>query len=78
MWQRSSFKHYASDWNVVGTNRDEVGGLSEYAHTCSHIMALRSTPAQSLTEMSTRHLPRGKGLPMSLVDNFIAICEPTV
>jgi hypothetical protein len=39
-------------------------------------MALGST--QPLTEMSTRNVPRGKGLPASKADNLIAICEPIV
>jgi hypothetical protein len=39
-------------------------------------MALGST--QTLTEMSTRNLPGGKGRPASEADNLIAICEPIV
>jgi hypothetical protein len=41
-------------------------------------MSLGST--QSLTEMSTRNLPRegGKGRPARKADNLIAICEPIV
>jgi hypothetical protein len=35
-------------------------------------MAVGST--QSLTEMSTRNLPGGKGLPAHEADNFTAIC----
>jgi hypothetical protein len=31
---------------------------------------------QSLTEMSTRNLPGGKGRPERRADKFIAICEP--
>jgi hypothetical protein len=34
--------------------------------------ALEST--ERLTEMSTRNLPRGKGLPASKADNLNAIC----
>jgi hypothetical protein len=37
-------------------------------------MALWST--QPLTEMSTRNLPGGKGLPARKADRFTAICEP--
>jgi hypothetical protein len=33
---------------------------------------------QPLTEMSTRNLPRGKGLPARKADNIVAICEPIV
>jgi hypothetical protein len=39
-------------------------------------MALEST--QPLTEVSTRNLPGGKGLPVPKADNLSAICEPTV
>jgi hypothetical protein len=42
----------------------------------SRTMTLRS--AQPLTEMSTRILPLGKGLPAREADNFTAICQPTV
>jgi hypothetical protein len=36
------------------------------------------TVPQPLTEMSTRNLPRGKGLPACKADNLTAICELTV
>jgi hypothetical protein len=39
-------------------------------------IALGST--QTLTEMSTRNLPGGKGRPARKADNLTAICEPTV
>jgi hypothetical protein len=39
-------------------------------------MALRST--QTLTEMSTRDVPGGKGRPARKADNLIAICEPII
>jgi hypothetical protein len=39
-------------------------------------MALGST--QRLTEMSTRNLPGGKGLPVRKADNLNAICESIV
>jgi hypothetical protein len=39
-------------------------------------MALGST--QPLTEMITRNLPGGKGLPTRKADNLTAICEPIV
>jgi hypothetical protein len=35
-------------------------------------------PAQSLTEMTTRNLPKGKERPARKADNLIAICEPIV
>jgi hypothetical protein len=34
--------------------------------------------SQSLTEMSTRNLPGGRGQPAREADNFTAICEPIV
>jgi hypothetical protein len=37
-------------------------------------MVLTST--QPLTEMNTRHLPGGKGLPERKDRNLTAICEP--
>jgi hypothetical protein len=40
----------------------------------SRTMALGST--KSLTEMSTRNLPGGKGRPARKADNITAICEP--
>jgi hypothetical protein len=39
-------------------------------------MALGST--QSLTEMSTRNIPGGKGRPARTAVNHIAICEPII
>jgi hypothetical protein len=42
----------------------------------SRTMALEST--QSLTEISTRNLSRGKGRPECKADNLTAICEPIV
>jgi hypothetical protein len=42
----------------------------------SRIMALGST--HTLTEMSTRNLPGGKGRPARKANNLTAICEPIV
>jgi hypothetical protein len=42
----------------------------------SCIMALGST--ESLTEMSTANLPKGKGQPASKADTLTAMCEPIV
>jgi hypothetical protein len=39
-------------------------------------MALGST--QSLTEMSTRDLPEGKGRPALKADELTEVCEPIV
>jgi hypothetical protein len=42
----------------------------------SRTMALESTPP--LTEISTRNLPVGKGLPTRKADKLTVICEPNV
>jgi hypothetical protein len=42
----------------------------------SRIMALGST--QTLTEMSTRNVPGGKGRPVRMAGNLTIICEPIV
>jgi hypothetical protein len=39
-------------------------------------MAVGST--QSITEMSTRNLPGGKGQPARKADNLTTVCEPIV
>jgi hypothetical protein len=51
-------------------------GSNVLKNPSSRTMALGST--QSLTEMSTRNLPGGKGRPVSKADILTAICEPTV
>jgi hypothetical protein len=51
--------HYATSVKVAGSIPDEVIGLFGWPNPSSRTMALRST--QPLTEMSTRHLPGGKG-----------------
>jgi hypothetical protein len=61
--------------SVAGLNLDEVD-IFNLPNPSSRTMALRST--QSLTEMSTRNLPGGKGLQGRKADNFTAICEPIV
>jgi hypothetical protein len=54
---------------------DEVGILN-LSNSSSRIMALGST--QSLSKMSTRNLPGGKGWLMGTADNLAAICVPNV
>jgi hypothetical protein len=49
---------------VTGSNPDEVIGFFSWPNPSSRIMALGST--QSLTEMSIRNLPEGKGLPVNV------------
>jgi hypothetical protein len=51
-------------------------GFLNLPNPSSSTMALGST--QPLTEMSTRNVPGGKGLPAHKADNLTAICEPTV
>jgi hypothetical protein len=41
-------------------------------------LILPAALTQSLTEMSTRNLPGGKGQLAREADNLTAICEPTV
>jgi hypothetical protein len=60
----------------VGSSTDEVIFFFNLPNPSSRNMALGST--QSVTEMSTRNLPRGKGRPARMTDNLTAICEPTV
>jgi hypothetical protein len=45
-------------------------------HRSSRTMAVGST--QPLTEMSTKNLIGGKGLPAREADNLTAICEPII
>jgi hypothetical protein len=58
----------------VGSNPDEVIGFFFFIlpNPSSLTMALGST--QSLTEMSTRNFPGGKGRPVRKADNLAAIC----
>jgi hypothetical protein len=54
----------------------EFIGFFNWPDPSSRTMALGST--ESLTEMSTRNLPGGKGRPAREADNLTAICEPIV
>jgi hypothetical protein len=60
---------------VTGSSPDAVDFFN-LPNTSSRTMALGST--QPLTEMSTRNHPASKGRPARKVDNFTAICEPSV
>jgi hypothetical protein len=73
----------AADWGttlqareVAGSIPDDVIGLFNWSNPSSRTMALGST--QTLTEMSTRNLPEGKGRQTRNADNLTAICEPIV
>jgi hypothetical protein len=67
--------HYATSRKVAGSNPDAVDFFN-WLNPSSRTMALGST--QSLTEMSPRNLPGGKGRPVGKADNLTAICEPIV
>jgi hypothetical protein len=57
---------------VEGSKTDEVDFFN-WRNPSSHTMVLGST--QSLTKMSTRNIPGGKGRPASKADTLTAICE---
>jgi hypothetical protein len=61
---------------VAGSIPDEVIGFFNLPNPSSRTMTLGST--QPLTEMSTKNLPGGKGLPARGADNLTSICEPIV
>jgi hypothetical protein len=73
--QRSRLRHYATSRKVTGSIY-EVIGFFNWPNPSSRTMALVST--QSLTEMSTRNLPGGKGRLVRKANNLTVICEPTV
>jgi hypothetical protein len=73
---RSWLRHYATNRKVVGSIPDDVIGFFNLSNPSSRTMALGST--QPLTEMSTKKIPGGKGLPARKADNLTAICEPIV
>jgi hypothetical protein len=60
----------------MGSIPDEVTGFFSWPNPSNSTVALRST--QTLTEMSTRNLPGGKGRPAHKADNLTANCEPIV
>jgi hypothetical protein len=65
--------HHATSWKV-SLIPNEVIGFFNLPNLASCTMALGST--QPLTEMSTRNLLGGKGLPARKAANLTAICEP--
>jgi hypothetical protein len=65
--------------SVVGCTKLQVGrskGRVNLFSPSSRIVALGS--AQPLTELSTRNLTGGEGLPAHKADNLTAICESIV
>jgi hypothetical protein len=73
---RSWSRHYAISRKVAVSIPDEVIAFFDWPNPSSRTMALGLT--QSLTEMSARNLPSGKGRPARRADNLTAICEPIV
>jgi hypothetical protein len=67
---RSWLRYYATNRRVAGSVPYEVIAFSNLPNPSSRIMALGST--QPLTEMSTRHLPVGKGRPARKTGNLTA------
>jgi hypothetical protein len=65
----------ATSWKVAGSIPDEVNFFN-LPNPSSRTIVLGST--QSLTEMSTRNLPGGKGRQGHKAENFTAICDPIV
>jgi hypothetical protein len=69
-------RHYATSRKVEVSIHDEVIAFLNLPNPSSRTMALGLT--QPLTEMSTKNLPEGKGLPARKADNLISICESIV
>jgi hypothetical protein len=69
---RSWLRHYATSRKVAGSSPDEVDFFN-LPNPSSRTVALGST--QPLTEMNTRNLPGGKGLPARKADNLTTIGE---
>jgi hypothetical protein len=61
---------------MLQAGRSRVRFAIRSLYFSSSTMALGST--QPLTEISTRNLPKGKGLPARGADNLTAICDPIV
>jgi hypothetical protein len=66
-------RHYAASLKVGGSIPDEVIGFFNLFNPSSRTMGLGST--QALTEMSTRNIPGGKGRPVRMAHDLIAIRE---
>jgi hypothetical protein len=61
---------------VANSIPDDVIGFFNWSSSSSRTMALGST--QPRTEMSTRNLPEGIGLPVRKADSLTAVCESIV
>jgi hypothetical protein len=68
--------HYATSRKSASLNLDDGIGFFNWPNPSSRTMALGST--RPLTEMSTRNLLGGKGVPVRKADNLTTICEPIV
>jgi hypothetical protein len=67
-------RHYATSRKVAGSIPEDIGFFN-WSNPCSRTVVLGST--QPLTEISTRNLSGGIGLPTRKAD-LTAICEPIV
>jgi hypothetical protein len=68
--------HYAKIQKVSGLIPDEAIAFFNLLNTSSRTMILGLT--HPVTEISTRNLAGGKGLPARKADKLTAICEPIV
>jgi hypothetical protein len=66
---------YVASRKLTGSNPYEVIGFYNWLLSSSHMMALG--PSNTLTEMSTRNLPRGEGR-SALKADLTVNCELTV
>jgi hypothetical protein len=69
-------RHYATSRKVAGSIPDGVTGFFSWPNPSNRTMTLGST--KPLTEISTRHVPGGKGRPEHKADNLTPICEPII
>jgi hypothetical protein len=68
------FRHCATSWKVAGLIPDEIIRFFNW----HNLLGLTLGSTQSLTEMSTRNIPGGKGRPARKADNLTVICESIV
>jgi hypothetical protein len=69
-----STRRCATSRKVAGSIPNEIIGFFNWSNPSSRTMARGST--QPLTEMSTRRLPGGKGLPARKAGSVTTSCEP--
>jgi hypothetical protein len=71
--QRSWLRHYTTSRKVAGSDPNGAIEIFNLRNPSSSIMAMRST--QPPTEMNTKNLPGGRGLPELKADYLTAICD---